>query len=215
MFTKPENKAAETAEETKDTKDMSTKEENQTAATGANRAMPAYGFQKFGGVATSPNTSVPQSESRTNGRKLVVGQGINMSGEIDSCDYLIVEGKVEAALKGASVMDIAESGIFYGTVEIEEATIAGNFEGDLTVKGRLTIRATGSITGAISYGELAVEAGATLDGKLNPLKGSNRSGQSKPSSSSASKKVEEKTTAKKSNDGSELPFGDRSAVAAE
>ena len=92
-----------------------------------------------------------------------------MSGEIESCDLLVVEGTVEAALKGASVLEISESGMFYGTVEINEATIAGKFEGDLTVNGRLTVRATGSITGAIAYKELAVEAGATIDGKITPL----------------------------------------------
>lgn len=56
---------------------------------------------------------------------------------------LIVEGTVEAALKGASSLEIAETGMFYGTVEISEATIAGKFEGDLTVNGRLTVRSSG------------------------------------------------------------------------
>ncbi len=102
-------------------------------------------------------------------RRLVIGQGITMSGEIESCDLLVVEGTVEAALKGASILEISETGMFYGTVEINEATIAGKFEGDLTVNGRLTIRSTGSITGAVSYKELAAEAGATIDGKITPL----------------------------------------------
>ncbi len=102
-------------------------------------------------------------------RRLIIGRGITMSGEIESCDHLIVEGTVEATLKGASVLDIAESGVFYGTVEIDEATIAGRFEGDIQVKGRLTIRAGGAITGSIAYKELEVEAGATIDGRLSPI----------------------------------------------
>lgn len=140
-------------------------------------------------------------------RKLVIGPGITLSGEIEACDHLIVEGTVEAALKGASRMDIAEAGAFYGTVEIDEAVIAGRFEGDLTVKGRLTIRATGSITGAIAYKELAVEAGATLDGKVNPLEGSkaNTSGGKKFSDASSKKKAA-------SDNGAELPFGNKTAA---
>ncbi|MGB4106402.1 MAG: polymer-forming cytoskeletal protein [Alphaproteobacteria bacterium] len=102
-------------------------------------------------------------------RRLIIGRGITMSGEIESCDHLIVEGTVEATLKGASVLDIAESGVFYGTVEIDEATIAGRFEGDIQVKGRLTIRTGGAITGSIAYKELEVEAGATIDGRLSPI----------------------------------------------
>lgn len=101
-------------------------------------------------------------------RRLTIGRGISISGEIESCDHIVVEGTVEAALKGASVLEIAEQGVFYGTVEIEEATIAGRFEGDITVHGRLTIRASGTITGSISYKELEVEAGAVIEGKLSP-----------------------------------------------
>ena len=102
-------------------------------------------------------------------RRLTIGPGITMSGEIESCDYLLVEGTVEAALKGANVLEIAESGVFYGTVEINEANIAGRFEGDITVSGRLTISSTGVVTGSISYKEIEIEAGAVLDGKLTPL----------------------------------------------
>nr|MBI1231009.1 hypothetical protein [Cytophagales bacterium] len=103
-------------------------------------------------------------------RVLTIGRGINMSGEIESCDHLMVEGTVEAALKGAKLLEIAESGTFYGTVEIEEATIAGRFEGDLTVSGRLTVKSTGVITGSIAYRTLEVESGAVVDGRLTPLK---------------------------------------------
>lgn len=102
-------------------------------------------------------------------RSLIIGRGITMSGEIEACDHLVVEGTVEATLKGASVLDIAESGVFYGAVEIDEATVAGRFEGDLHVSGRLTIRSGGAIKGSITYKELEVEAGATIDGRLSPV----------------------------------------------
>lgn len=137
------------------------------AATPA-RPVPAYGAQNY------PSYAMPSSSTSavSSGRRLVIGKGITMSGEIESCDHLVVEGTVEAALKGANVLEIAEEGMFYGTVEISEATIAGKFEGELTVNGRLTIRGTGSVTGAITYKELAVEAGAVIDGKINPVGGS-------------------------------------------
>ncbi len=119
------------------------------------------------------STYMPTAETAVStGRKLVIGEGITMSGEIEACDHLVVEGTVEASLKGASVLDVSQSGMFFGAVEINEATIAGRFEGDLVVNGRLTVRATGTITGTISYKELAVEAGATIDGKINPMSGS-------------------------------------------
>lgn len=133
-------------------------------------ARPSYVGASYGSTSHTKHES-PSLYGATQDRTLTIGRGINMSGEIDACDHLLVEGTVEAALKGAKVLDIAESGTFYGTVEIEEATIAGRFEGDITVNGRLTLKASGIITGSISYRELEVEAGAVIDGRMTPLKG--------------------------------------------
>jgi cytoskeletal protein CcmA (bactofilin family) len=157
-------------------------------------------------TATAYGSSPSPSAATGSARRLVVGEGINMSGEIDSCDTLIVEGTVEAALKGASILDIAETGMFYGTVEIDECTIAGRFEGDITVHGRLTVKASGSITGSIAYKELAVEAGATVDGKLSPLNANGKKSEKKDVK--PGKKLG-------SAQGSELPFAAGHASAAE
>lgn len=142
--------------------------------------------------------------SISTGRKLVIGEGITLSGEIEACDHLVVEGTVEASLKGASVLDVSQSGMFFGSVEINEATIAGRFEGNLVVNGRLTVRSTGTISGTLSYKELAVEAGATIEGSMAPMSVDGRSVSSdkKPSGSSS----------KKSSDSSELPFSKSQAA---
>jgi cytoskeletal protein CcmA (bactofilin family) len=102
-------------------------------------------------------------------RKLIVGRDISLSGEITSCDVLVVEGTVEAKLRDGRNIDIAESGLFKGSVEIDEADIAGRFEGDLTVRGRLRVRASGRINGSIRYGQLEVEAGGRLVGEIQTL----------------------------------------------
>lgn len=140
--------------------------EQETKSYKPSISRPSYGASSY----EAPQAPAAYSAGGAD-RTLTIGRGINMSGEIDSCDHLLVEGTVEAALKGAKLLDIAESGTFYGTVEIEEATIAGRFEGDLTVNGRLTIKSSGVITGSIAYRELEVEAGAMLDGRMTPLKG--------------------------------------------
>ena len=143
------------------------------------------------------------------GRRLVIGEGISLSGEIEACEYLVIEGNVEAALKGASVLEIAESGTFYGTVEINEATVAGRFEGEITVNGRLTITATGSVVGTIAYKELAIEAGATLDGKVNPLSGSKAAAIGKKQDPKAAK-----SKGRNDNAGDDqLPFSGSTAAA--
>ncbi len=175
---------------------------------------PGASYPGYGSAPAAPQQQA--QETHSTGRKLIVGEGITMSGEIEACDHLIVEGKVEAALKGASLLDVAPAGVFYGTVEIDEATIAGRFEGDLTVHGRLTIRSTGSITGAISYKELAVEAGATVDGKISPLR--ERTENRKPENKAEQKpaaKVKKEQAAEADEEEAGLPFEEKTAEAAE
>jgi cytoskeletal protein CcmA (bactofilin family) len=128
----------------------------------------AYPAAAYPGRTATPTTPATTPSMSAGDSRLIIGRGISISGEIEACDHLIVEGTVEAALKGASNLEIAENGTFYGTVDIQEATVAGRFEGDITVHGRLTVRATGVITGSINYKELEIEAGAIVDARLTP-----------------------------------------------
>lgn len=114
----------------------------------------------------APVAQAPMAPAMPEQRRLTVGRDISLTGEIGSCDVLVVEGTVEAKLREGRSVEIAESGLFKGSVEIEEADIAGRFEGDISVRGRLTVRSTGRITGSIRFGELAVDAGGQLIGDI-------------------------------------------------
>jgi len=120
-------------------------------------------------------------------RKLIVGRGLSLSGEITACDVLVVEGKVEAKLADGKLLEIAESGQFRGNVEIENADIAGRYDGDLTVHGRLTIRGTGRISGMVKYGELEVNVGGQIIGEMQVIGSATTSSANAPSFKSAAK----------------------------
>lgn len=160
----PAKDALQSENDNQDTTDN--KEENTMSD---NQSQEAQQNAPFGRPAMMGGQTYGTAQTRTesDGRKLTIGQGITMSGEIENCDQLLVEGTVEATLNGAKLLDIAETGIFYGSVDIEEAVIAGRFEGDLTVDGRVTVEATGTVIGTITYRELTVEAGANIEGKIS------------------------------------------------
>jgi len=108
----------------------------------------------------------------THGKRLIVGRGISLSGEITACDRLVVEGSVQVTLNETRAIEIAEGGRFTnGKAEVEEAEISGIYEGELTVRGRLLIRATGRVEGSVRYGELEIERGGRLGGTLGRLGG--------------------------------------------
>jgi cytoskeletal protein CcmA (bactofilin family) len=116
---------------------------------------------------TAGATAPTGEASPGHGQKLIVGQGISLAGEITACDRLVVEGSVKVVLNKTRAIEIAETGKFTdGKAEVDEAEISGVYEGELTVRGRLLIRATGRVNGTIRYGELEVERGGKLAGQL-------------------------------------------------
>lgn len=88
--------------------------------------------------------------------------------EITDCDTLVVEGRVEAIMD-SRVMQIAEHGVYSGTVGIDVAEIHGRFEGELTARKHLVIHATGRLSGTIRYGKLTVEDGGEISGNISTI----------------------------------------------
>lgn len=119
-------------------------------------------------------------KTETELRTLIVGREIALSGEITSCDRLVVEGSVEANLANCRDIDIAESGLFKGSASIDEAEIRGRFEGVLTVKKRLLIRSTGKVVGKIRYGQIEVERGGQISGEVSSAPAEGESAESRP-----------------------------------
>jgi len=114
-----------------------------------------------------PQTAEPQSEpsnKQVDIRTMVVGAGTSFSGEITSCNRLIVEGTVEAKLDNCKDVLIQEGGLFKGESATEHADIHGAFEGDLVVRKRLLVRSTGQLSGTITYGEIEIERGGKISG---------------------------------------------------
>lgn len=140
----------------------------QSAPPQATRATPA---------ARPPATAIPAaprplgatvSVTQGDGKILVVGRAITLSGEIAACDKLVVEGRVNAELHRCRDIEIARTGRFSGVAEVETAEIVGRFDGELTAR-RVMIRASAHMSGIIRYGELIVEPGARIRGDIAPL----------------------------------------------
>lgn len=111
----------------------------------------------------------PSPRPTQESKRLVVGKDISLAGEITACDSLVVEGTVEATLENSQSLEVAEGGHFKGRVLIEEAIIGGLFDGDLTARNKLTVKATGVITGTVRFARMEVELGGVLKGDVAPL----------------------------------------------
>jgi len=123
---------------------------------------------------TSPTTAAPApapapSSSIVSGSTLTVGPNIKLkSAEISDCDTLVVEGHVDGTVSSQAIQ-IAQTGTLNGTATIDNAEIRGEFKGELTVRKRLMICATGKVTGKVTYGKLVIEEGGELIGDVQAM----------------------------------------------
>jgi cytoskeletal protein CcmA (bactofilin family) len=119
-------------------------------------------------AAPTPSAPTERLDERKEAR-LVVGPDIKMKGaEISDCDTLVVQGRMEATLD-SRVLEISEHGVFQGTIAVDQATIHGRFEGELTVRKQLIIEGTGKVSGKIRYARISIKEGAELSGEVSVL----------------------------------------------
>ena len=143
--------------------------------------------QPFSAPAATPAPATPAAPE--SGAKLTVGPNIKLKGvEITDCDTLVVEGTVEATMH-SRVIQIADTGAFKGSAEIDIAEVRGTFDGNLTVRQKLVIFSTGKVTGKIRYGKIVIEEGGQLSGEITF--GTSGNSDSKSSSSTSTAKGEQ------------------------
>lgn len=109
--------------------------------------------------------SRPSSDSRT----LTVGREISLAGEITCCEKLVVEGKVEATITDAQLVEVLPTGLYKGEARVVNADISGKFNGTLIATDTLTVREGGKISGSIRYGRIVIEAGGEISGDMKSL----------------------------------------------
>lgn len=112
-----------------------------------------------------PTPSNSGTAKATDG-SLLACAGVKLKGEIMSCGTLTVEGEVDAKVRARQII-VANGGVIVGKAEVAQAEIAGRFEGTLHVSGKLTIRRTGVFNGQVTYGQLEIEPGGELRGRVD------------------------------------------------
>ena len=138
----------------------------QDASMADNRKPPQFPSEIARRIVSMPGSMQNEPSHSDGHKKLVVGREIALAGEISDCDILVVEGTVRASLQDSRRLEISETGVFEGKVEIDVAEIKGRFDGELTARGRLVIRRTGQVIGRIRYAELEIERGGRISGDV-------------------------------------------------
>ena len=96
---------------------------------------------------------------------LLVREDTIIKGEIRNCRQMEVYGYVEGNVATGSLL-IHPNGQCYGTVKTESAEVRGTLQGDVVVRHLIKIRDTGSVSGNVQYGSLAMEVGGSLSAEV-------------------------------------------------
>ncbi|HWA70458.1 MAG TPA: polymer-forming cytoskeletal protein [Rhizomicrobium sp.] len=102
------------------------------------------------------------------GGSINIGAGVEIKGNMIVPGCVSVDGKFEGTLKARDLV-VGQSGSVSGQINVETAEIRGTVSDNLAVHGKLTLRSTGSVAGAVSYSTITVEEGGALAGQVEKI----------------------------------------------
>jgi len=92
---------------------------------------------------------------------MIITTDTAIKGSIRKCRRLEVMGYVEGDVVAHEVM-VHPGGRIIGKIKSSAASVSGTVECDIVVDGLLQITETGSVSGTVQYGKLAMDSGADL-----------------------------------------------------
>jgi len=96
----------------------------------------------------------------------VIGNGIQVRGNLSGSGDLVVEGRVEGHVSLEDHMTVEESGTVVADVETKELTINGQMSGNVDASDRVAILQTAVVTGDIKAPRVVIEDGARFRGSI-------------------------------------------------
>ena len=102
------------------------------------------------------------------GELTVISEKTSIEGKLATPGTLTVMGSFEGDAK-SSTLEIYKDGKIIGSVEAENVTIAGYFEGEIICRNLLNIAQTATVKGSVAYGKLEVESGGLLEAEISQL----------------------------------------------
>lgn len=103
----------------------------------------------------------------------VISEKSSFEGQLETPGDLTILGSFTGSIK-SSTLEISKDGKAVGSVEAENVTIAGHFEGEIACYSLLTIAKTATVRGRVAYGTLSVEPGGLLDVEIFQLESTDK-----------------------------------------
>jgi cytoskeletal protein CcmA (bactofilin family) len=112
----------------------------------------------------------PSASIEINKLSSLIADNVEIVGDVIFSGGLRVDGRIEGNLinKGdeRGLLVLSEHGCIEGSVKTHDAVVNGTIIGDLSVAHFLELQPNARVTGNITYRQLQMDCGASVDGKL-------------------------------------------------
>lgn len=102
----------------------------------------------------------------------LIGAGTRITGDMKFHGDLRVDGEIHGAARADdefATLVVSEQGLINGGATASHLLLNGAIVGATAATGRLELRTTARITGDIEYGDITIEQGAIVQGRLTCL----------------------------------------------
>jgi cytoskeletal protein CcmA (bactofilin family) len=106
------------------------------------------------------------------GSKNVLSSDVEINGTLKFAGELTFEGKIEGDITSDGSLQLGDSTVINGNVNVNSVVVRGKVNGNITAKDKIEIKAKSELFGDIKASKLVIEEGVTFVGRteVNPNK---------------------------------------------
>ena len=113
--------------------------------------------------APHPAPAAPTAAAHRSG-PCVIGSKVQLKGELQGAEAVLVEGTVEGSIRLTAELRIAPGGTVKADVSAHTVVVAGEVIGDCHATERVVLESTGRLTGNIRAPRIVIAEGASFRG---------------------------------------------------
>ena len=110
----------------------------------------------------------------------IQGATAKIEGTFEISESIQIECEVGGELKVGGKLVIGQHGVVRANVHTVDATIMGQYEGNLVATGDVEIASTGRVTGNIETDSLVIAKGGFFNGSVTKIRGTERTASPPP-----------------------------------
>ena len=100
------------------------------------------------------------------GEKTILGPTLEIEGEIEGSEDLVIQGKVNGRIVSKKALAIDETGDVNATVTTEALAVSGRLNGNVEASDKVEIRREGTMIGDIKAPRVVIADGAKFKGRV-------------------------------------------------